>query len=47
MKFIAVTGTKVAHEYLQELGATKVVGREKLNVGDGILEKTPVGWGHR
>lgn len=37
---IAVTGTEKAHDYLYELGATKVVGREELNVGDGVLEKT-------
>ena len=37
---IAVTGTVDAHDYLYELGATQVVGREKLNVGDAVLEKT-------
>jgi len=37
---IAVTGTTEARDYLYELGATKVVGREKLNVGDSVLEKT-------
>ena len=37
---IAVTGKKNAHDYLYELGATKVVGREKIQIGDGVLEKT-------
>ncbi len=37
---IAVTGTKEAKEYLVQLGAHKVVGREKIDVGDGPLEKT-------
>jgi len=37
---IAITGTKSAHEYLYDLGATKVVGREKIEVGEGVLEKT-------
>lgn len=37
---IAVSGTPGAYDYLYELGATKVVGRGKLNVGDGVLEKT-------
>lgn len=37
---IAVSGTKEAKEYLINLGANKVVGREKLDVGDGALEKT-------
>ena len=35
---IAVTGTREAHEYLYALGAAKVVEREQLNVGDGLLE---------
>ena len=29
-----------AYEYLTHLGAAKVVGRGKLEIGDGILEKT-------
>jgi acrylyl-CoA reductase (NADPH) len=37
---IAVTGSKDAHEYLYELGASKVVSREKIQIDDGILEKT-------
>ncbi|MEJ2116036.1 MAG: zinc-binding dehydrogenase, partial [Gammaproteobacteria bacterium] len=37
---IAVTGSKDAHEYLNELGASKVVSREKILIGDGVLEKT-------
>ena len=37
---IAVSGTKEAKEYLIHLGADKVVGREKLDVGDGPIEKT-------
>lgn len=37
---IAVTGKKNAHDYLYELGASKVVGREKIKIGDGVLEKT-------
>ena len=36
---IAVTGTVQAHEYLYELGATNVIKRENLIVGDGMLEK--------
>ncbi len=36
---IAVTGTQTAHEYLYELGAAKVIDREQLNVGEGLLEK--------
>ncbi len=37
---IAVTGSKDAHDYLYELGATKVVAREKIQIGEGVLEKT-------
>ena len=37
---IAVTGKNTSHDYLYELGATKVVGRGKIEVGDGVLEKT-------
>jgi len=37
---IAVTGSKDAHEYLNELGASKIVSREKILIGDGVLEKT-------
>ena len=37
---IAVTGKKNSFDYLYELGATKVVGREKIKIGDGVLEKT-------
>jgi len=37
---IAVTGSKDAHDYLYELGASKVVSREKIKIDDGILEKT-------
>ncbi len=37
---VAVTGKNTSHEYLYELGATKVVGRGKIEVGDGVLEKT-------
>lgn len=37
---IAVTGSKDAHDYLYELGASKVVSREKIQIGDGVLEKT-------
>ena len=37
---IAVTGSKDAHDYLYELGASKVVNREKILIGDGALEKT-------
>lgn len=37
---IAVTGKKSAHQYLYDLGATKVVGREKIQIGEGVLEKT-------
>ena len=36
---IAVTGTESAHEYLRELGAGKIIDRDQLNVGDGLLEK--------
>ena len=36
---IASTGTTEAREFLIDLGATKVVGREKINTGDGALEK--------
>ena len=36
---IAVTGTLAAHDYLYGLGATKVVGRETLDIGNGVLEK--------
>ncbi len=39
-KTIAVTGKKNSFDYLYELGATKVVGREKIQIGDGVLEKT-------
>ncbi|QMU61726.1 MAG: acryloyl-CoA reductase [Gammaproteobacteria bacterium] len=37
---IAVTGSQDAHEYLYELGASKVVAREKIQIGSGVLEKT-------
>ncbi len=37
---IAVSGKKNSFDYLYELGATKVVGREKIKIGDGVLEKT-------
>ena len=37
---IAVTGKNSAREYLFDLGATKVVGRGKIEIGDGVLEKT-------
>ncbi|MCZ6566398.1 MAG: acryloyl-CoA reductase [Gammaproteobacteria bacterium] len=37
---IAVSGTPEAYDYLYELGASKVVGRGKLDVGEGVLEKT-------
>lgn len=37
---IAVSGKEHSHEYLRELGATKVVGREKIQIGNGVLEKT-------
>ena len=37
---IAVTGKKSAYEYLHDLGATKVVAREKIQISDGALEKT-------
>ena len=37
---IAVTGSMTAHDYLYELGASKVVSREKIQIDDGILEKT-------
>lgn len=37
---IAVTGSKDAHDYLYALGASKVVAREKIQIGDGVLEKT-------
>ena len=37
---IAVTGTEEAHDYLYALGADKVVGRKKLEIGDGALEHT-------
>ena len=37
---IAITSTESAHDYLHELGASKVVGLDKLNIGDGVLEKT-------
>lgn len=37
---IAVTGKKSAHGYLHDLGATKVVGREKIQIDEGVLEKT-------
>ncbi len=37
---IAVTGTKDAYDYLYELGASKVVSREKIQIDDGVLEKT-------
>jgi len=30
----------IAHDYLYELGASKVVAREKIQIGDGVLEKT-------
>ena len=36
---IAITGSVDAHEYLHELGATKIIDRRQLNVGDGALEK--------
>ena len=37
---IAVTGKDASHEYLYDLGATKVVGRGKIDIGEGVLEKT-------
>ncbi len=37
---IAVSSTESAHEYLRELGASMVVGLNKLDIGDGVLEKT-------
>jgi len=37
---IAVSGKESAHDYLYELGASKVVGRGKIDIGDGVLEKT-------
>lgn len=37
---IAVTGKDASHDYLYTLGASKVVGRGKIDVGDGVLEKT-------
>jgi NADPH2:quinone reductase len=37
---IAVTGSEDAHDYLYELGASKVVSREKIKIDDGVLEKT-------
>ncbi len=37
---IAVTGSKDAHDYLKELGASKVVSREKILIGNSVLEKT-------
>ena len=37
---VAVTGKETAHDYLYELGASKVVGRGKIDIGDGVLEKT-------
>ena len=37
---IAVTGKDDAHDYLYALGATKVVGRGKIDIGEGVLEKT-------
>ena len=37
---IAVTGTESAHDYLYELGASKVVSREKIQIGNSVLEKT-------
>ncbi len=37
---IAVTGSKDAHDYLYELGASKVVARGKIKFDDSVLEKT-------
>lgn len=37
---IAVTGSEDSHDYLYKLGASKVVAREKIQIGDGVLEKT-------
>jgi len=37
---IAVSSSEDAHDYLQELGASKIVGLDKLDIGDGVLEKT-------
>ncbi len=37
---IAVTGSTDVHDYLYGLGATSIVGRDNINVGDGVLEKT-------
>lgn len=37
---IAVSSSENAHDYLGELGASKVVGLDKLNIGDGVIEKT-------
>lgn len=37
---IAVTGSKDAHDYLYELGASKVVARENIKLDGGVLEKT-------
>jgi len=37
---IAVTGSEDAHDYLYELGASKVVARGKIKFGDSVLEKT-------
>lgn len=37
---IAVTGSEDAHDYLYELGADKVVAREKIHIGENVLEKT-------
>jgi len=37
---IAVSGKEASYDYLYELGATKVVGRGKIDVGEGVLEKT-------
>lgn len=36
---IAITGSGEAHEYLYALGATKIIDRRQLNVGEGALEK--------
>ncbi len=36
---IAITGSGEAHEYLDALGATEIIDRRQLNVGEGALEK--------
>ena len=37
---IAISGSEDAYDYLYDLGATKVVGREKIKLSDSVLEKT-------